>query len=78
MEKYQINQKEKYYITLVYIKSQGGEQLDALFANKTIEPNYKKLLNKKDPIDRQILNLVKQGELKVGIVRIKEDFSYIH
>jgi len=49
-----------------------------LFANKTIEPDYKKLLNKKDPIDRQILNLVKQGELKVGIVRIKEDFSYIH
>jgi hypothetical protein len=49
-----------------------------LFANKTIEPDYKKLLNKKDPIDKQILDLVKQGELKIGIVWLKGDFLNIN
>jgi hypothetical protein len=34
--------------------------------------SYKKLLNKKDPIDKQILKLVKEGELKVGLVLVKE------
>ena len=60
------------------MKSQGGEHLDGLFTNKTIEPDYKKFLNKKDPIDKQILNLVKQGELKIGIVWIKGDFLNIN
>ena len=36
-------------------------------------PDYKKLLNKKDPLDRLILNLAKQGELKVGVVWVKEE-----
>jgi hypothetical protein len=34
--------------------------------------DYKRLLNKKDPLDKQILKLVKQGELKIGVVEIKE------
>ena len=34
--------------------------------------DYKKLLNTKDPLDKQILNLVKQGELKVAVVGMKE------
>jgi len=49
-----------------------------LFANKTRESDYKKLLNKKDPIDRQILNLVKKGDLKIGIVMIKGEFLNIN
>ena len=36
------------------------------------ESDYKKVLNKKDPFDKEILNLVKQGELKIGVVGIKE------
>jgi len=42
-------------------------------------------LNKKDPIDKQILNLAKQGELKVGVAWVKEEtehpsdeYSYKH
>ena len=40
------------------------------------ESDYKKVLNKKDPFDKQILNLVKQGELKIGVVGIKESSGY--
>ena len=40
------------------------------------ESDYKKVLNKKDPFDKQILNLVKQGELKIGVVGIKESNGY--
>jgi len=29
-------------------------------------------LNKKDPLDKQILKLTKKGELKIGVVRVKE------
>lgn len=36
---------------------------------------YRKLLNKKGPIDREILKLAKKGELKVGIVEIKREKS---
>lgn len=34
------------------------------------------MLNKKDPIDKQILNLAKKGELKVSVVRVKEETEY--
>jgi len=30
------------------------------------------LLNKKDPLDERILQLAKNGELKIGVVRVKE------
>ena len=40
------------------------------------ESDYKKILNKKDPFDKEILNLVKQGELKIGVVGIKESSGY--
>jgi len=33
---------------------------------------YKKLLNKKDPLDKKIIRLVKKGELKIGIVNLNE------
>jgi len=33
---------------------------------------YKALLNKKDPLDERILTLVKNGELKIGVVEVKE------
>jgi hypothetical protein len=36
------------------------------------ESDYKRVLNRKDPFDKEILNLVKQGELKIGVVEIKE------
>jgi len=32
----------------------------------------KKILNKKDPLDKQILKLAKKGELNVGVVQVKE------
>ena len=34
---------------------------------------YKKLLNKKDPLDKKIIRLVKKGELKIGITNIDEN-----
>lgn len=33
---------------------------------------YKKLLNKKDPLDKKIIDLVKKGELKIGITDLDE------
>ena len=40
--------------------------------NQKLPHSYRKLLNKKDPVDKQILKLEKKGELKVGIVWVKE------
>jgi len=34
---------------------------------------YKALLNKKDPLDERILKLVKNGELKIGVVQVKDE-----
>ena len=39
---------------------------------KKLAYSYKQLLNKKNPLDKQILKLAKKGELKVGIVKVKE------
>ncbi len=41
--------------------------------NKKWKSDYKALLNKKDPLDERILTLVKNGELKIGVVEVKED-----
>lgn len=35
-------------------------------------PKLLKLLDKKDPVDRQLIDLVKAGELTIGCFRIKE------
>ena len=40
--------------------------------NNNLKQNYKKLLNKDDPIDKLILELAKKGELNVGVVQVKE------
>ncbi len=40
--------------------------------NKKWKSDYKVLLNKKDPLDERILTLVKNGELKIGVVEVKE------
>ena len=40
--------------------------------NKRWKSDYKALLNKKDPLDERILTLVKNGELKIGVVEVKE------
>ena len=37
--------------------------------------NYSKYLDKKDPIDNAILDLIKQGKLKVGFVEVGHDDS---
>ena len=39
------------------------------------ELEYKKVLNKKDPLDKQILELTKKGELNIKIVELKEDIK---
>jgi hypothetical protein len=39
---------------------------------KVLESNHKKLLNKMDPLDNLILDLVSQGKLKLGTVGVKE------
>ena len=39
------------------------------------KPNFKKLLNKDDPIDKIILELAKKGELNVGVVWVKGEFK---
>jgi len=33
--------------------------------------NYKKLLNRKDPLDRKILVLAERGELKINTTKLK-------
>ncbi|UCD13476.1 MAG: hypothetical protein JSW60_07955 [Thermoplasmatales archaeon] len=35
--------------------------------------DYKKLMDEDDPIDKLILELAEKGELKVGIVEVKEE-----
>ena len=40
--------------------------------NRRWKSDYKALLNKKDPLDERILTLVKNGELKIGVVAVKE------
>lgn len=51
--------------------------------NNITKPNFKQLLNKKDPIDKLILEMAKNGELKVGVIQLGEeskeftdDYSY--
>ena len=39
----------------------------------TWEKEYKKLLNKKDPLDKQILELTKEGRLNVRVVDLKDE-----
>ena len=34
------------------------------------KPKYRKLLNKRDPIDEHILKLAKKDEMRVGIVQL--------
>jgi hypothetical protein len=42
------------------------------------EPDFKKLLNEKDPIDKLVLELAMDGKLKVGTVIIKgERFHFL-
>jgi hypothetical protein len=41
-------------------------------ANRFWNSAYKALLNKKDPLDVRILELVKNGDLKIGVVRVNE------
>lgn|GEM_PF-3026214 len=54
-----------------------GENLKEGTKNKfEWEKDYKKLLNKKDPFDKQILKLVKHGELTIGVVQIREPNEY--
>ena len=40
--------------------------------DKKLKSDYKALLNKKDPLDGRILKLVKNGDLKIGAVEVKE------
>ena len=44
-----------------------------MLENKSAKPNYKKLLDKDDPIDKLILELAKKGKLNVGVVWVKEE-----
>ena len=44
--------------------------------NKKLESDYKKLLNKNDPLDKQIIMLAKEGELKISVVPIKAENEY--
>jgi len=37
------------------------------------EIDYKKLFNKKEPLDNLILELAKKGELEIGVVTIDDD-----
>ena len=63
----------KYYKQITYVNFYGGGVLKNISNNNQKLPHsYKKLFNKKDPIDKQILKLVKEGELKVGFVWFKE------
>jgi len=41
--------------------------------DKFWESEYKKLLNKKDPLDKMILELAEKGELKVNAVGVKSE-----
>ena len=41
--------------------------------NKTLKSDYKKLLNKNDPLDKQIIKLAGEGALKVCVVQIRAE-----
>ncbi len=41
--------------------------------NEVGELDYKQLMDENDPIDKLILDLAEKGELKVGIVEVKEE-----
>ena len=81
-----VNRKRHVYKEPTDIKSKGGRNITEESANnKKLGADYKKLLNKKDPIDKQILKLAKQGELKVDVVwmdkekkHFSEKYSYKH
>jgi hypothetical protein len=45
---------------------------------KLWESEYKKLLNKKDPLDQMILELVKENELRVNFVEVKGEDKVHH
>ena len=66
----------KLYKELTYVNFQdGGFLLWGSADNKSIKPDYKKLLNKRDPIDKIILELAKKGTLSVGVVWVKENLE---
>ena len=44
----------------------------ATLVNKKEKSAFKILLNRKDPLDEQILKLVKNGDLKIGVVQVEE------
>ena len=49
-----------------------------LASSKQYEPDFKKLLNERDPIDKLVLELIEEGELKVGTVVVKgERFHFL-
>jgi hypothetical protein len=50
----------------------GGNLKEGTKNKFELEEDYRKLLNKKDLFDKQILKLVKHGELSIGVVEIKE------
>ncbi len=54
----------------------GGNLKEGIKNKFEWKEDYKKLLNKKDLFDKQILKLVKHGELKIGVVEIKEPNEY--
>lgn len=68
----QIADVARVFIELAVLNSEEIGLQIAPIINKRWDSAYKTLLNKKDPLDERILQLAKNGELKIGVVRVKE------
>jgi len=68
----QIADVARVFIELAVLNSEEiGFQI-APIVNRRWNSVYKTLLNKKDPLDERILQLAKNGELKIGVVCVNE------
>ena len=68
----QIVDVARVFIELAVLNSEEIGLQKAPIINKRWDSAYKTLLNKKDPLDERILQLAKNGELKIGVVHVKE------
>ena len=68
----QIADVARVFIELAVLNSEEIGLQKVPIINKRWGSAYKTLLNKKDPLDERILQLAKNGELKIGVVCVKE------
>jgi hypothetical protein len=53
----------------------GGGNITKDDSEQSFNDDYKKLLNKKNPIDKLILDLGVKGELEIGFVEVEQGYD---